>query len=209
MSDKIVTYIQTVKVKRKVSFPRPVLGFAEKLYLNRTYSSIAVLFMKVLVAYMSWTGNTKKVAEAIYDAIPQPKEIKPVEEVTSLEGNDLTFLGFPTHNFGPDEPTKAFLGTRVKDRAIALFITHMAPEHIPALEGIIQKFRDAAVGANVVGVFDCQGQACEEVKTFMLNSPNPRLVAAAQADSSQGQPDATRLEHARTFAIETMNKFKP
>ena len=45
--------------------------------------------MKVLVAYMSQTGNTKKVAEAIYGAIPQPKEIKRVEDVTSLEGYDL------------------------------------------------------------------------------------------------------------------------
>ena len=52
--------------------------------------------------YMSQTGNTKKIAEAIYDAIPQPKEIKRVEEVTSLEGYDLSFLGFPTLRFGPD-----------------------------------------------------------------------------------------------------------
>jgi flavodoxin len=64
--------------------------------------------MKVLVAYMSWTGNTQKVAEAIYDAIPQPKEIKRVEDVTSLEGYDLAFLGFPIHNLGPDERAKTF-----------------------------------------------------------------------------------------------------
>jgi flavodoxin len=165
--------------------------------------------MKVLVAYMSWTGNTKKIAEAIYDAIPQPKEIKQVEDVTSLEGYDLAFLGFPVHAFGPDEQAKTFLETHVKDRSIALFVTHMAPKHSPALQGIIQKFRDAAVGANIVGVFDCQGQACEEVKTFMLNSPNPRLRSAAEADSSQGQPDTTRLERARTFANETVNRLKP
>jgi len=49
--------------------------------------------VKVLVAYMSRTGNTKKVAEAIHGAIPQPKEIRRVEDVTSLEGYDLSFLG--------------------------------------------------------------------------------------------------------------------
>jgi flavodoxin len=38
--------------------------------------------VKVLIAYMSQTGNTKKVAEAIYDAIPQPKDIKRVKDVT-------------------------------------------------------------------------------------------------------------------------------
>jgi len=166
--------------------------------------------MKVLVAYMSQTGNTKKVAEAIYSAIPQPKEIKRVEDVTSLEGYDLAFLGFPMHSFGPDEPAKTFLETYVKDRTIALFITHMARfETSPIVQGWVQKFKDAAVGANIVGVFNCQGQACQEILTAMLNSPMPQARAIAQADSSQGQPDATRLERARTFANETMNRLKP
>jgi flavodoxin len=106
--------------------------------------------MKVLVAYMSQTGNTKKIAEALCDVIPQPKEIKRVEDVTSLEGYDLAFLVFPMHAFGPDEPEKTFLETHVKDRAIALFITHMSPAYNPALQGWIQKFGDSAVGANIV-----------------------------------------------------------
>lgn len=110
--------------------------------------------MKVLVAYMSRTGNTKKVAEAIYGTIPEPKEIRRVEDVTSLEGYDLSFLGFPIRAHGPDEQAKTFLETHVKDRSIALFITHMAPEDFPPLQGWIQKFRDAAVGANIIGVFD-------------------------------------------------------
>jgi flavodoxin len=165
--------------------------------------------MKVLVAYMSQTGNTKKVAEAIYGVIPEPKEIKRVEDVTSLEGYDLSFLGFPMHAFGPDEPVKAFLEKHVKGRAIALFVTHMSPEHNPALQGWVQKFKDAAAGANIVDVFNCQGQVCQEVKTRMLNHPNPQVRGWAQADSSQGQPDATRLERARTFAKETINKLKP
>jgi flavodoxin len=165
--------------------------------------------MKILVAYMSQTGNTKKIAEAIYDAIPQQKEIKRVEDVTSLEGYDLAFLGFPMHRFGPDEMVETFLQTHAKDKTIALFITHMAPEGFqPVLVGI-QKFRDVAVGANVVAVFDCQGQASQEVRTNMINSPSPALRRFAQADNSQGQPDATRLERARAFATETMNKLKP
>jgi flavodoxin len=166
--------------------------------------------MKVLVAYMSQTGNTQKVAEAIYGAIPQPKEIKRVEDVTSLDGYDLAFLGFPVHNFGPDEQAKTFLETHAKNRTIALFITHMARvETSPIVRAWIQKFKDAAVGANIVGVFNCQGQACKEILTVMLNSPIPQARAIAQADTSQGQPDATRLERARTFATETMDRLKP
>jgi len=163
--------------------------------------------MKVLVAYMSQTGNTKKVAEAIYDVIPQPKEIKRVEDVTSLEGYDLAFLGFPIHDFGPDKQAKAFLETHVKDRAIVLFTTHMAPEDAPSLQGWIQKFRDAAVGANIVGVFNCQGQGSRRVKISMRLSRHPKLRAWARADTSQGQPDAARLERARAFANELVNRL--
>ena len=156
---------------------------------------------------MSRTGNTKKVAEAIYDAIPQPKETKRIEDVTSPEGYDLAFLGFPMHGYGPDKKVKTFLETHVKGRSIALFITHMAPENAPPLQGWIQKFSDAAVGANIVGVFDCQGQLNSRLLKIVLRiTRNPQRLAAARA--GQGQPDAARLERARVFAKEIMNKLE-
>ena len=80
----------------------------------------------------------------------------------------------------------------------------MAPEHAPPLQGWIQKFRDAAAGANVIGVFDCQGQASGLIKILM----GIILFFMREADTSQGQPDAARLEVARTFANEMMNKLK-
>ncbi|MGD0805804.1 MAG: flavodoxin family protein [Candidatus Bathyarchaeia archaeon] len=164
--------------------------------------------MNVLIAYMSQTGNTKKVAEAIYSAIPQPKEIKRVEDVTSLEGYDFAFLGFPTHGYGPDKKVKTFFETHAKGRSIALFITHMAPDGAPPLQDWIQKFRDAAVGANIVGVFDCQGQLNSPLlKIVMRINPNPQIRASAR--SSKGQPDAARLERAGAFANEMLNRLKP
>ncbi|MFC1978144.1 flavodoxin family protein [Chloroflexota bacterium] len=56
--------------------------------------------MKILVAYMSKSGNTKKVAEAIFEEISDEKELKTVDEVDSIAGYELTFLGFPIHNLG-------------------------------------------------------------------------------------------------------------
>ena len=163
--------------------------------------------MKVLVAYMPKTGSTKKVAEAIYDAIPQPKEIKRIEDITSLEGYDLSFLGFPMYASGPNRQAKVFLEAHVDGRAIALFITHMALEDAPSLQGWIQKFKDAATGANIVGIFDCQAEASRLVKIFVRIHPNPQARAAVRA--SLGQPDAARLERAKAFAKEIMNKLKP
>ena len=42
---------------------------------------------------MSQTGNTKKVAEAISQEIRGEEEIKPMSEVSDLDGCDLAFVG--------------------------------------------------------------------------------------------------------------------
>ena len=165
--------------------------------------------MKVLVAYMSQTGNTKKIAEAIYEAIPAPKEIMRVEEVTSLEGYDLSFLGFPMHALGPDEPVINFLKTHIKGQTIALFITHASPENNPPLQGWLQKFKHAAVGANIVGMFNCQGEMSEAIANYLLKHPDPQRQEWGKArHTTLGQPDATRIEKARVFAREILKRFE-
>ncbi|MCU0851848.1 MAG: flavodoxin family protein [Thermoplasmata archaeon] len=164
--------------------------------------------MKVLVAYMSSTGNTKKVAEAIYSEIAAEKEIKPVNEVESLGAYDLSFLGFPTHGYGPDKKTKAMLERLCKDgKKVALFVTHAAPESEPEVVEYVAKFKQAASGADIVGAFDCQGQLAGGIKIIMKISPNKKLRADAKKDNSKGQPDEKRIEKARAFARETMGKM--
>jgi menaquinone-dependent protoporphyrinogen IX oxidase len=89
--------------------------------------------LKGLVAYTTQSGNTQKVDEAIYGAITTQKEIKRIEEVTSLEGYDLSFLGFPMHALGPHEQT-VNLKTTTKNKPIAIFITHASPEQAPPMQ---------------------------------------------------------------------------
>ncbi|OGS55664.1 MAG: hypothetical protein A3K60_07440 [Euryarchaeota archaeon RBG_19FT_COMBO_56_21] len=163
--------------------------------------------MKVLVAYMSSTGNTKKIAEAIYGEIAAEKEIKPVSEVQDIGTYDLSFLGFPTHGYGPDKKTKALLERLCRDgRKVALFVTHAAPEDEPEVPEWVVKFKQAAAGAELVGVFDCQGQLAKGPKFFMKISPNKKLRSDAKKDNSKGQPDEARLERARAFARDTLKR---
>lgn len=157
--------------------------------------------MRVLVAYMSKTGNTRKVAEAICEALDCEKEIMPIDRVVDLRGYDLTFLGFPMQRFGPDPKTVRYLQTHcLPGRDVALFVTHAAPEDEGQLPGWLTKFRDAASAAHIVGMFDCQGQLARGIKFIMSIVPNPELRSMARRDNSQGQPDAARLERARAFA---------
>jgi len=163
--------------------------------------------MKALVAYMSNTGNTKKVAEAIYETLDCEKEIKPIDQVADISGCDLSFLGFPVQNFGPDPKAVRFLQKHCQPgRDVALFVTHAAPENAEELPGCLEGFRNAAAAANVVGIFDCQGQLAKWVKFVMSIMPNRELRAMAKRDTSQGQPDAAQLDRARAYAREMLER---
>ncbi len=164
--------------------------------------------MKVLVSYMSKTGNTKKVAEAIFGEIDDEKEIRKIDDVESIEGYDIAFLGFPIHQMGPDKKTAEIIKKHcVNGRNVVLFITHAAPEDNPDLPPMLEKFREAAAGANIIDMFDCQGELARAVKIFMSVMPDAKLRRWAKQDNSKGQPDNTRLERARAFSRAVMKKF--
>jgi flavodoxin len=165
--------------------------------------------MKTLVAYMSQTGNTKKVAEAIYGAITEDKEIKELGGVDNLNEYDFVFVGFPIHAFGPAEPAKKFLEAHAAGKKIALFITHAAPEQSEEIKGWLGACEEAASQADVVNMFDCQGELAEAIMDMLLKSDDPNIRAFGElGPMTKGQPDETRLERARAFARETMEKVK-
>jgi flavodoxin len=164
--------------------------------------------VKVLVTYMSKTGNTKKVAEAIFEEIIDEKEIRSIDEVDSIEGYDVAFLGFPIHMEGPDKKAARLLEKHCIDgRRVVLFITHAAPEDSQELPAMLDKFRQAARGANIVDMFDCQGQLDKTTKRIMSVLPSAKLRMWAKEDNSTGQPDKTRLDRARAFSRTVMEKL--
>ena len=163
--------------------------------------------MKVLVTYTSRTGNTKKLAQAIYDEIDEEKAIREFNDVKTLDEYDLVFVGFPVENFGPSEKAKAFLKEFCVGKTIVLFITHSAPEYLKAVPGWLVKCIQAASESNVAAVFNCQGELAENVRQAMLKSEDPMIrFWAENSTKTKGQPDATRIERARFFVNEIMKK---
>ena len=164
--------------------------------------------MKVIVAYMSQTGNTRKVAEAIFEEIQADKKIKALEELDNLQGYDLSFIGFPIQIYGPAQPAKVFLEKHAAGKDIVLFITHASPEDDKLLLQWSDACRAAVVGGNVVGLFHCRGELSEKVSDMMKSSGDPDLIAwAEERPETLGQPDATGLERARAFAREIMKNY--
>ena len=163
--------------------------------------------MKVLIAYMSLTGNTKKIAKAIFEEIQDEKEIKEISEIENFEGYDIVFVGFPVHKFGPPENIKNLLEKQAKNKNIALFITHAMPKSMEMLEGILGKCKDPACEANLLGIFDCQGELDENLAQRLINHPDPQMQKfGAMREMTIGHPDANEIESARLFAKEMMEK---
>jgi flavodoxin len=165
--------------------------------------------MKTAVIYYSQSGQTKKLADAIAGALPDSPTATPMQEADAPEPSTLVFFGFPIERFGPAKPAAEFLADRLAGHKVALFVTHASPEGTPQVEGWLEGCRQAAAGCDLVGCFDCQGELAMPVKQFMLASDDPGLRAWAEGDTSQGQPDAARLERARTFARDVARSQSP
>lgn len=163
--------------------------------------------MKVVVAYMSRTGNTKKVAESIYEEIGGEKEILRAEEIDDLEGYDFVFFGFPIEGYGPSKEAREFLEKHCEGKRVALFVTHAAPEGFELLQKWLAACREAAAGSEVMGMFNCQGDLSENMRQLMLKHDDPTVRHYAEVSEPRGNPDAARLKRARVFAREIMQEM--
>ena len=122
--------------------------------------------MKVLVTYFSQSGNTEKIAKAIYDQVSesQDAELKKLEDVRPEDalGYDLIFIGSPLHSGSLAAPVKECLhGIQPKPgQKMAGFITHFAPAYPEQdMDKFTEPMKTACQekGMEYLGCFDCQG----------------------------------------------------
>ncbi|QIB27830.1 flavodoxin family protein [Caloranaerobacter azorensis] len=114
--------------------------------------------MKTLVAYSSRTGNTKKVAEAIYEVMPEDAEIASVEDVKCLDKYDFIAIGCWIDKGTADKKALEFI-EKVKNKNVAIFITLGAyPDSQHARESMDRIKKLLEKENNIVGEFICQGK---------------------------------------------------
>jgi len=128
--------------------------------------------MKILIAYTTNTGNTKKIAntilkviEASHDAdIVKIEEIKVVDTIAYATTYDIVFLGSPIHAGGLSAAAQDFLKNIPESAGFKLagFVTHAsdAYESKEGFERGINTFSDVAKekGVEYLGCFDCLGR---------------------------------------------------
>jgi flavodoxin I len=162
--------------------------------------------MKVLVTYYSETGNTEKVAKAIYEGIQRAeKEILPIEEVANVDAYDLIFCGFPVHASSVPSKAQPFLKNVLKDKKLAVFSTHGSLRKGQLAVAAFDYAMSLASSAKVIGTFGCRGKVKSSLLEQLMKKPEHKAWAE-EAQSASGHPDEADLEDAKGFAKQMVKK---
>ena len=114
--------------------------------------------MKVLVVYSSKTGNTRQIAEAIHEAMPEGSDIYSVEEAPNPEGYEFIAFGFWVDRGLPDEKARDYL-KKIRDRRVGIFATLGAYPDSDHAQKVMGRAYEMVGAENVVlGHFICQGK---------------------------------------------------
>lgn len=160
--------------------------------------------MKTLVIYSSLTGNTKKVAEAMAEVMPECT-VLPVEEApASVQEYDLVAVGYWVDKGMPDGKTRSWLGG-VENARLAFFGTLGAwPDSDHAKECMAhgEKFAlEPERGNTVLGSWLCQGRIDPrilEVMAKMAGNIHPmteeRRARIAEAAKHPDDDDCRRAQ---------------
>lgn len=144
----------------------------------------------------------------MFDALPGEKIIKPIEEVVTLDGFDIAFVGFPVMQFSPPRAAREFLKNHAAGKKIAVFVTHAMPTgsddlgQQSMLAKELEKCRSACIKSDLLGLFHCQGELSEKSANELMASNIAMLMEfAAMRPLTAGHPDQGELELARSFAL--------
>jgi flavodoxin I len=164
--------------------------------------------MKALVTYFSQTGNTEKVARAIYGGIEAAeKDLIEISDVHDVGSYDVVFCGFPVLAHSVPPIVAAFLESLPERTNVSLFGTHGS---LRGGELAVQAFYDAitiAPSLKILGTFGCRGKVKHSLLEKLMTKPE-NMAWAIEAQSAVGHPDQADLEDAGEFARVMITKAR-
>jgi len=156
--------------------------------------------MKSLIVYSSRTGNTKSVAEAIKEILPEPCTIANVEEVPSVEDYDFIAIGYWVDKGMPDQKAKAFM-EKIKGKKVGLFGTLGAYANSDHADDCRARAEKLMEGNEVLGHFLCQGRIDPKVLEMMekMASDHHPMTEERKAriEEAKKHPDETDFSNAK------------
>jgi flavodoxin len=154
---------------------------------------------KILVTYYSLTGNTKKVAEAIFNALDGDKTIKTIDEAQNLDDYEPIFIGFPVHSHSVPFKTEELIRRIPAGKKIALFSTHGSLTGSRLSREALEHASTLASSSKILGTFTCRGKVSLQAMEKLSKSPEHKAWVEMAA-SAQTHPDENDLEDARSFS---------
>ncbi|MFB0523521.1 MAG: flavodoxin family protein [Candidatus Bathyarchaeia archaeon] len=181
--------------------------------------------MRVLVAYYSETGNTEKIAKAIYEEASKDHEahLKKIEEITAdtLNNYDVVFLGSPCHSADLAAPVKRILDTIPKSPQFKLagFFTHSTFSPDDRFERASELFNRWA-GKCIVsfenvseekqidfkGYYNCQGAPSPPIEEFIKREVLSTDEWEEYIEELRKRPSPEDVQKAKEFAREVLSK---
>ena len=135
--------------------------------------------MKTLVVYSSLTGNTKRLAEGIYDALENvQKDIKSVDKVDNIDEYEVIIAGYWVDKGGPNKQMAKFL-TELNNKTVGLFATlGYWPDSDHAYNSLINGEELVKENNKVLAKFVCQGKLADSIieQFKKLPASNPHAI---------------------------------
>jgi len=168
--------------------------------------------MRTLVVYSSRTGNTKKIADAIYGIMPEGSKIAPVEDNPNFEDYTFVVLGFWVDKGLPDKKAQEYLKT-INGKKVGLFMTLGADPDSEHANDCMKRASEMVRSDNdLIGHFISQGKVAPKlIKMFEKIPPDhphaltPERVALHERASTH--PNQEDLRNARAAFKEMLAKM--
>ena len=148
--------------------------------------------MKSLVVYSSQTGNTRKLAETVFEMLPGEKALYPVDEAPDPSGYGFIAVGFWLMGGKPDPKSSEYL-SKIGKKPLFLFATHGAgagSDH--AIHGM-ESAKFLASESDIRGTYSCQGEVSPNILEKASKKPEPP-VWLADAPDADGHPNEADFE---------------
>jgi flavodoxin I len=156
--------------------------------------------MKALVAYYSESGNTEKLAKAIYEGIElAEKDILPLGEVKDIGDYEVIFCGFPVQASSLPGKAESFVRNIPPGKKLALFATHGSLRGGQLAVTAFYYAMSLAPKATILGTFGCRGEVKPGIIDALMKKPEHKGWAM-EARSAVGHPDTADLQDAKEFA---------
>ena len=167
--------------------------------------------MKILLTYSSLTGNTKKVAEAIYSILPQGTDLYPVEIAPKPEQYDLIIIGFWTDRASADKMAQKYM-EKVKKQKVAIFGTLGASPQSDHAKETIENVKKLLMDNEVIVSYLCRGKIdpklTERMKQLASDHPHSmspeRIRTHVEASKHPTEEDLIEAKEVFKTMIETI-----